>query len=101
MEERKLATIRRIKEIKPIEGADNIVLATVDGWNVIVRKDENYHEGDLVIYAEVDSFFPVKPEFEFLRRSSYKKLVDGTEGFRLKTCKMKGVISQGLIFLFL
>lgn len=97
MEERKLATIRKIKEIKLIEGADNIILATVDGWNVIVRKDENYQVGDLVIYLEVDSFLPIKPEFEFLRKSSYKKLIDGTEGFRLKTIKLRGVISQGLI----
>jgi len=95
--ERKLATIRKINKINPIEGADNIVLATVDGWNVIVRKDENYCEGNLVVYLEVDSFLPVKPEFEFLRKSSYKKLIDGTEGFRLKTVKLRGVVSQGLI----
>jgi len=49
------------------------------------------------VYCEVDSFLPIKPEFEFLRKSSYRKLADGSEGFRLKTMKMRGVVSQGLI----
>ena len=38
--DRKLATVRRISRIQPIEGADNIELATVDGWNVVVKKGE-------------------------------------------------------------
>lgn len=32
---RKLATIRRIDNIQPIEGADMIELAVVDGWKNI------------------------------------------------------------------
>lgn len=35
---RKLASIRKIKSITPIEGKDRIVLAQVDRWNVIVKK---------------------------------------------------------------
>ena len=95
--ERKLATIRKIDNIQPIEGADMIELATVGGWKVVVAKDVNHKVGDLVVYCEIDSFLPIEPEFEFLRKSSYKKMADGTEGFRLKTIKLMGVISQGLI----
>lgn len=94
--ERKLATIRRIGEILPIEGADRIELAVVDGWKVVVAKDVQHKVGDLVIYCEIDSFLPIREEFEFLRKSSYKKMGD-QEGFRLRTAKMKGQISQGLI----
>lgn len=94
--ERKLATIRKIKEIKPIEGADVIELAIVDGWQVVVAKNVGHKVGDLVVYCEIDSFLPIKPEFEFLRKSSYKKMGD-QEGFRLKTVKMKNTVSQGLI----
>lgn len=94
--ERKLATIRRIGEILPIEGADRIELAVVDGWKVVVAKDVQHKVGDLVIYCEIDSFLPIREEFEFLRKSSYKKMGD-QEGFRLRTTKMKGQISQGLI----
>jgi RNA ligase (TIGR02306 family) len=94
---RKLATIQKIKEIVPIEGADAIELAVVNGWKVVVAKNVGHKEGDLVIYCEIDSFLPIKEEFEFLRKSSYKKMSDGTEGFRLKTIKLRGQISQGLI----
>ena len=37
---RKLATIRRIKAIKPIEGADFIELALIDGWQCVAKKGE-------------------------------------------------------------
>ena len=94
--ERKLASIRKISDLLPIEGADKIELAVIDGWKVVVAKDVNHKVGDFVVYCEVDSFLPIKPEFEFLRKSSYKKMGD-QEGFRLKTIKLRGQVSQGLI----
>ena len=84
---RRLATIRKIGKIQPIEKADNIVLAKVDGWHVIVKKNE-FKEGDLAIYVEIDSVLPPEPRFEFLKSKNY----------RIKTLKMKGVISQGICF---
>ena len=48
---RKLASIRRIADIQPIEGADAIEVATVDGWKVVVKKDE-FKIGDLAVYLE-------------------------------------------------
>jgi hypothetical protein len=95
--ERKLASVRRISDIQPIEGADMIELAIVDGWKVVVAKNVGHKVGDMVVYCEIDSFLPIREEFEFLRKSSYKKMVDGTEGFRLKTIKLRGQVSQGLI----
>lgn len=94
--ERKLASIQIIRDIRPIEGADMIELATVNNWNVVVGKDVGHKVGDTVIYCEVDSFLPIKPEFEFLRKSSYKMMGD-QEGFRLRTIKLRGQVSQGLI----
>jgi RNA ligase (TIGR02306 family) len=95
--ERKLVSVRKITNLTPIEGADKIELATIDAWKVVVAKDVNHKVGDMVIYCEIDSFLPIKEEFEFLRKSSYKKMSDGTEGFRLKTIKLRGQVSQGLI----
>jgi RNA ligase (TIGR02306 family) len=95
--ERKLVSVRKITNITPIEGADNIELATIDAWKVVVAKDVNHKVDDMVIYCEIDSFLPIKEEFEFLRKSSYKKMSDGIEGFRLKTIKLRGQVSQGLI----
>lgn len=94
---RKLASIRVISDIQPIENADKIELVTVDGWKVVVAKDVGYRIGDLVVYCEIDSFLPIRDEFEFLRKSSYKKMGE-LEGFRLRTVKLKGQISNGLIF---
>lgn len=94
--ERKLASVVRIADIQPIPGADAIEVATVKGWKVVVKKNE-YKVDDMAVYYEIDSFLPVKPEFEFLRKSSFKRLSNGHEGFRLKTIKLRGQISQGLL----
>lgn len=93
---RKLVSVKRVTDIQPIPDADLIVVATVDGgWNCVVKKGE-FNIGDLGVYFEIDSFLPVIPEFEFLRKSSFKKMGD-KEGFRLKTVRLKGTISQGLL----
>ena len=94
--ERKLATVKKITNIRPIEGADMIELATVGSWNVVVGKDVGHKVGDMVVYCEIDSFLPIRDEFEFLRKSSFKKMGE-QEGFRLKTIKLRGQVSQGLI----
>jgi RNA ligase (TIGR02306 family) len=94
--ERKLASVRVINDIQKIPEADMIELAIVDGWKVVVAKNVGHKIGDMVIYCEIDSFLPIKEEFEFLRKSSYKKMGD-QEGFRLKTIKLRGQVSQGLI----
>lgn len=93
---RKLASIRTISDIQPIEGADMIELAVVDGWKVVVAKEVRHQIGNKVVYCEIDSFLPIEPEFEFLRKTSFKKMGEA-EGFRLKTIKLRGQISQGLI----
>ena len=79
--ERKLVTVRKIADIQEIEGADMIELAIVDGWKVVVAKNVRHKVGDMVIYCEIDSFLPIKEEFEFLRKTSYKKMSDGTWKF--------------------
>lgn len=93
---RKLASIQRIWKIEPIDGADRIELAHVLGWQCVVNKGQ-FQEMDLAVYFEVDSFLPVAPEFEFLQASSYRKTDIMGEGFRLRTMKFRGQISQGLL----
>ena len=93
--ERKLASVVKITDIQPIGGADAIVVASVRGWKVVVKKNE-FKVGDLAVYFEIDSFLPIRPQFEFLRKSSYKRM-GFIEGFRLKTIRLRGQISQGLL----
>jgi RNA ligase (TIGR02306 family) len=96
MTERKLASVRRIKEIRPIDGADRIVCAVIDGWELVTQKSNNFQVGDLVVYFEIDSLLPEIEQFEFLRPHYVSKSQNGA-GFRLKTIKLRGQVSQGLI----
>ncbi len=92
---RKMATIRRIDNIEPIEGADAIMVATVGGWKSVIKKEE-FKIGDLAIYLEVDSWCPYeyKPE---LSKGKEPRSYDGIKGERLKTIRLRGQISQGLL----
>ena len=93
---RKLASVRRILDIDPIPNADRIELAHVDGWQVIVKKDE-FYIGDNVIYFEIDSWIP-HDLVPYLTKEGHKpKEFNGVKGERLKTVKMRGTLSQGLI----
>ena len=84
---RKLATIQKISALNPIPNADQIEVASVLGWKVVVKKGE-FEVGDLCVYCEIDSILPDKPEFEFLKKSK----------FRIRTCRLRGQISQGICF---
>ncbi len=94
---RKLASFQKILEIHPIEGADVIERVRVNGWNVVVKKEDGFKTGEMVVYIEIDSMLPIVEGFEWLRKSCYRKLADGTEGFRIKTMKLRGIYSQGLV----
>lgn len=93
---RKLASVQRIYRIDPIEGADRIELAHVLGWQCVVNKG-SFEPMDLGVYFEIDSYLPIRDEFEFLRSSSYKNTDIMGEGFRLRTQRFRGQISQGLL----
>jgi len=93
---RKLATVRKVLDIRPIEGADAIELAIIGGWQCVVKKGD-FKVGDLGVYFEIDSFLPIEPKYEFLRKSSYRQLPTGEEGFRLRTVRLRGALSQGLL----
>jgi hypothetical protein len=88
-----LASIQQVQSISPIEGKDKIKLAKILGWNVIV--DSTIKEGEEVVFIEVDAVLPEKPEFEFLRKRCYS---ESQGGYVIKTMKMGGVISQGIVF---
>lgn len=92
---RKLATIRKIDALTPIEGADKIEVATVGGWKVVAQKGL-YVVGDLAVYFEIDSWIPHKLA-PFLSKGQYPRVFEGVEGERLKTIKLRGQISQGLL----
>lgn len=87
MSERMLAHVEQIINIQPIPDADKIEVATVLGWKVVIAKSDNFKVGDKVVYIEIDSKVPERPEFEFLRDRK----------FRVRTIRLRGQYSQGLI----
>jgi len=97
---RKLASVQVVEEVAPIDGADMIEKIRIKGWWVVSKKDQ-FKVGDLCIYYEIDSLLPDLPQYSFLSKGNKLKktiLDDGVivEGWRLKTVRLKGQISQGL-----
>jgi RNA ligase (TIGR02306 family) len=85
---RRLASIQKIEDLRPIEGADAIEMASVLGWEVVVKKGE-FTVGDLCVYCEIDSILPKDNEhFAFLESKKW----------RIKTIRLRGQISQGICF---
>jgi RNA ligase (TIGR02306 family) len=95
MTDRKLATIRKIAAIEPIEGADAIEVAVVDGWKVVVKKGE-FAVDSLAVYLEIDSWVPTELA-PFLSKGKEPREFEGVKGERLRTVKLRGQISQGLL----
>lgn len=85
---RKLASVQEIVRIDSIENADKIELATVEGWRAVVRKGD-FEVGQRVIFCEPDSILPKGNIF-----GDFAK--DGT--YRIKTAKLRGCVSQGIVF---
>lgn len=93
---RKMATVRKIDALRAIEGADAIECAIVGGWTVVVKKGE-YSAGDLAVYCEIDSFIPSTIAPFLTKAGQYPKTFEGVEGERLRTMKLRGQLSQGLL----
>lgn len=92
---RKMASIRRVDNIVPIAGADAIECAVIGGWSVVVKKDE-FKIGDLAVYCEIDSWIPTELA-PFLSKGKEPRVYNGVNGERLKTVRLRGQISQGLL----
>jgi RNA ligase (TIGR02306 family) len=93
---RKLASLKPITHIKPIEGADAIECAIVDGgWPVVVKKGE-FEVGEVALYLEIDSWVPHELA-PFLSKGQEPREYNGVKGERLRTVKFRGQISQGLL----
>lgn len=98
---RKLVQIKTIDRIDPILKADAIETAVIGGWKIVIKKNE-FLVGDAVIYIEIDSALPTSvPEFAFLAARSEKTVLNPQNEevavHVLRTAKLRGQISQGLI----
>ena len=90
-----MASIRRIDDIVPIEGADAIECAVLGGWKVVVKKGE-FTVGNLAVYCEIDAWIPTELA-PFLSKGKEPREFEGIKGERLRTVKLRGQLSQGLL----
>ena len=101
---RKLASIVKIDGCDPIPDTDRLSVATMvgKGWKVVTSRDE-FKKGDIAVYFEIDSYLPADDErYSFLRERCLRRFVNKggevlAEGIRIKTIKLRGVVSQGLL----
>lgn len=101
---RKLASIVEISKVSPIENADRLEVVEMKGkgWKVVTQKGE-FHVGDLGVMFEIDSFLDSNDErYAFLKERCLKRFVSKSgnvlrEGIRIKTIKLRGIVSQGLL----
>jgi len=96
MSDRKMASIRKIAEIKAIPDADKICAYRVDGWWVVDSVGK-YEVGELVVYAEPDSWVPNELAPFLTSAGKEPREYNGVKGERLRTVKLRGQISQGLL----
>ena len=92
---RKMASVQRVAEVKSIKGADLICAYKINGWWVVDQVGK-YQVGDLTIYCEIDSWIPntIAP---FLSKGKEPREYFGVKGERLRTVRLKGQLSQGLL----
>ena len=97
-ETRALVRVVKIDSVSPIKKADFVELAHIGGWQCVVKKDE-FKAGDLALYAEIDALLPVSnPAWAFLAdRKEGQKTFDDILYSRIRTVKLRGEVSQGLL----
>jgi RNA ligase (TIGR02306 family) len=93
---RNLASIRTISAINPHTNADALELAVIDGWTCVIKKGE-FTAGDAVVYFEIDSFIPTAVAPFLTKPGKTPKTFEGIEGERLRTMRLRGELSQGLV----
>ena len=92
---RKMASVQKVREILPHNNADALEIAMINDWQVVVKKG-GFKKDQLVVYFEVDSWVPNELA-PFLSKGKEPREYEGVKGERLKTVKLRGEISQGLV----
>ena len=88
----KLASIEKIEEISPIEGADKIEVAKILGWRIVIPKN-TYKVDDLVVFVPIDTIIEPRDWNSFLVDKN-----NPSNPIRIRTCEFRGQVSQGICF---
>ena len=93
---RKLASVQTILKIESHLNADKLELATILGWQCVIEKG-SFQVGDKVVWLEIDSWVPTNLAPFLTKEGQEPREYEGVRGERLRTVKLRGQVSQGLI----
>ena len=101
---RKLVSIVTIATADPIPETDRLDVVTIAGkaWRIVTGRNE-FRPGDRAVYFEIGSALPAAAErFAFLHDRCLRSWSDKhgnvlKKAVRIRTVKLRGVISQGLV----
>lgn len=80
-----LVQVVQVGPIHPHPHADTLGITTIDGYTVVVKRDQ-WNPGELGVYIEPDYVVPDAP---------WAAMLDGKRRIRVK--RLRGVVSQGLL----
>ncbi len=103
IEEKQLVTIERISAIFKHPNADSLYIAKVQGYDIIINLKAMFGDvtpdsliDHLIVYFQIDSLMPT-----IFENNSFWSYLDKTYmGKRVKSAKIRGIVSQGLILDF-
>jgi RNA ligase (TIGR02306 family) len=84
-----IVDVAKIKEVKEHPNADRLEIHKIKGWEVIAQKGL-YKEGDIVVYCPIDAVLPIE-------LSDAMEVTKYLSKQRVKTARLRGVYSQGLL----
>lgn len=93
---RQLAKIVRVDDIRVHPNADRLEIAVIGLWNVVVSKGQ-FTKDDSAIFCEIDSLLPIEDERLAFLAGRNEYAIDGKQYSRLKTMRLRKVLSQGLL----
>lgn len=93
--ERVMAWIVKIDDVVKHPDADLLDICHIGGWKVVTRLGE-FKKGSLAVYASIDSWIP-STTAPFLSKGKEPRVYQNVPGERLRTVRLRGVVSQGLL----
>lgn len=87
-----LVEVCRVVDVQPHPNADRLDIVTVKGWQCVVQKGK-YTVGQHVVYFPIDSVLTDELNIQLFPPDSKITL----DKCRIKTVKLRGVVSQGLV----
>lgn len=97
-------SVVRVDAVQKHPNADRLDVVSIGGYRCIANRHESgasrYAAGDLVVYIPEGALVPVwmLEEMGFWDEAKGKGTLSGTHGNRVKAVKLRGVLSQGLLY---